>query len=319
MKKFITFVSILGCVLILAGAGVATVAFSMGGNPFRAIEDVGVRLYKYSEDMEHEFDQLGHHAEQVAIDMAHDILDDMHLNPNLAQTIAVQEESLSNRDFSEEETVIAAENGQETFECGYDEVTDLEIQIQGGDVTLVSDDEIGDLIVICDAGNPNNITFKNMNSYKKLELTVKKNEEYLVRVPSDWELSELEVECEGGTFEGENIRSKDAEFYVGGGKVEIHQIGGKDTAIECAGGSVEWTGEGESSRNLDVECAGGKVTLTLDHGVDASKVGYDMEYAAGKIELFGETYEGIGEQRRNASAGMPFLDMEVAGGTIVVK
>ena len=49
MKKFIKYAAIIGCILILVGAGIATASFSLGGNPFHAVDDIEERFENYAE------------------------------------------------------------------------------------------------------------------------------------------------------------------------------------------------------------------------------------------------------------------------------
>ncbi len=290
MGKFIKYVTIIGCILILVGAGMTTAAFSLGGNPFRAVEEVGVRFYEHGRELDDTFQELGE-----------------HIAANTASGDLVRP------------TASVVDEDSNYFEEQYPEVTHLKIEIKGGEVEVVSDPENNQLMIFCENGDPENLAFKNMDRYKKLELAVETDEEYLIHVPAEWRLDELEIECKGGVFRGENIRVNDMEIAVGGGEVDIYQIGGESTSIECAGGVVNWTGEGELSRKIDVECAGGKVILSLDPGVEPEKVGFDIEYAAGAIDFYGEEFSGVGAQRRNAKDGMPHLELDVAGGMVVVE
>ena len=289
MKKFLKFVTIIGCVLILVGTGVATASFSLGANPIHVFEDWEERFDQYFDD-----DRYEHHT--VAIEET--------ITPHLAETVI--EESF---DVSDEDS----------FEMGFDEVTDLEITIKGGTVTMIPDEEADHLSVITTNGREERISYHNFDRYKKLEVTAKEGEDYLIRIPLEWRLSELEVNCAGGQFEGNEVRTNEAELTVSGGELQIHQVGGKETSLDCDGGDLTWSGSGELSRDIEVDCAGGDVSLTFDTGVDPEKVGYEIDYAGGTINLFGNIYEGMGAQERRGSNGMPYLELDVAGGTIFVR
>lgn len=256
MKRFLKYITIIGCILILVGIGVATAAFSLGANPLRMFDD-----------WEERFDGAPY----------------------------------------------------ETFEMEFDEVNRLEINIKGGTVSMTADEEAEKLTVVTDNGKSEHITLHNLERYKKLELLAKKDEEYLIQIPAEWRLSELDVDCAGGQFEGNEIRTDDAELSVSGGEIQIQQVGGKETSMDCAGGDIEWTGTGELSREIDVDCAGGDITITLDEGVVPDRVGYEFDYAGGTIEFFGVDYDGMGAQKRRTPEGMPQLDLDVAGGTIRIQ
>ena len=184
---------------------------------------------------------------------------------------------------------------------------------------MLPDEEANHLSVITTNGREDRILYHNFDRYKKLEVTAKEGEDYLIRIPLEWRLSELEVNCAGGQFEGNEVRTNEAELTVSGGELQIHQVGGKETSLDCDGGDLTWSGSGELSRDIDVDCAGGDVSLTMDTGVDPEKVGYEIDYAGGTINLFGNIYEGMGAQERRGSNGMPYLELDVAGGTIVVR
>lgn len=298
MKKFIKYTLIIGCVLILGGAGIATVAFSLGGDPFHAVEDIDDRFEAYGE-------RFGQRAERYYSTTATEV-PEMPVETEVSEQIEVTEIALNGERYE--------------FVQEYDEVTDLEIQIRGGNITVQSDDTIDQVIVKGISGDPAHMTYSLLEKYQKLEINAAKDEEYVILIPEGWKLSDFEVECVGGNFEGENIRTNEADFTVTGGSVTAHQIGGKKTSLECTGGSITWSGEGELSRNIDVECTGGEVTLALDNaGVDTEKVGYDIEYRGGALELFGVTYTGSGAQKRNAIDGMPHLELEITGGRIYVE
>jgi len=292
MKKFLKYVTIIGCILVLVGTGVATAAFSLGANPIHVFDD-------WEDRFDHYFDDDPFISPTQVIEGT--------IVPHLNETVIPgPEESL-------------AVPSTESFELVYEEVTDLEIRIKGGEVVLEPQADATHLAVLTTSGKAEHVTFNNLDRYKKLDILAEKNEEYLIRIPADWVLSELEVHCAGGDFEGYEVHTRDAELTVSGGTIMIHQVGGKETSMDCAGGEIEWSGSGELSRDIDVECAGGEVLLTLDEGVDPDKVGYEFDYAGGEIEFFGVNYNGLGSLERRAADGMPHLELDAAGGVIVVQ
>lgn len=286
MKKFIKYAAIIGCILILVGAGIATASFSLGGNPFRAVDDIEERFENYSETKVEYGPAAGYYETTVA---------------------ATAE--------AEHETVIA----QDTTELVMDKLTDVEISIENGEVIVHTESDREQALLISENGNLNHVDYRNMEQFQKLEIHAKKGEQYVLILPETWKLSDFDVECAGGTFDGDGVRANEVEISVRGGNAGMVQRNGGNVSLECTGGAIQWTADGYLPTQVDAECTGGDINLYIADEVDSEKVGYEIEYAGGSIDFFGRSYDGTGADRRNATGGMPYFDLEIAGGSITVQ
>lgn len=285
MNKFVKYGTIAACVLVLGGAGIATAAFALGADP--------VRIWDFAED---KFDGPDNYEEYRVMETA------------VEMTIASSE-------------VIDAANSEGAFENAYPEVTDLDIRIEDGSVTVYQDSEASDLLVTSDNGTQEHLRYNNMQRYKKLELFAAAGEDYRIAIPTDWNLEELEVEMSKGSFNGSEIRAQNAEFFTAGGEIKVVQQGGKKTSLESSGGIINWAGEGETSRFLDIESTnGGEIVVNLDDGVEIDQIGYDMECENAVINFYGEIKESIRNEHRDAKNGMTHLEIEAErDGSVIIQ
>lgn len=284
MKKFVKYAAIIGCILILVGAGIATVSFSLGGDPFHAAEDIEERFEDYTDRFGERYVEYGPTAEY------------------------------------EDVTIEASETyTEDVTELVMDKLSDVEICIEDGEVTAYTEPGLEDALLVCESGCWDHVSYKNMEKYQKLEILAKNGEQYVLILPETWNLSEFDVECTGGQFDGNGIRANEAEFSVRGGNIGVVQRNGDDIKLECTRGYIEWSADGYLPAQVDAECAGGDINMYIDAEIDSEKVGYEIEYAGGSIDFFGTSFDGLDENYRNAKEGMPHFDLEIVGGSITVQ
>lgn len=294
MKKFIKYGTIAGCVLILCGAGIGTAAFALGADPVRIWDFFGDK-FEGSDRYEKSWDSATLNETTVAWERIES---------------PVNEAEGTTRPYRDA-----------VMESVYGEVTDLDVQVSDGIVEFYQDSELVNLIVTSDNGTKDNLRYSVLEHRAKLEIFVFDGEEYRIGIPADWELEDIEVETLGGTFYGDGVRAKNAEYSTLSGAITVRQFGGKKTSLESKGGIIEWDSEGEVPGHLDIESTdSGMVYVGFGQEIAVERIGYDMEYNDGAITFYEEFRDGVGEEHRKAQDGMPLLEMEAErGGTIIVR
>lgn len=284
MKKFVKYAAIIGCILILVGAGIATASFSLGGDPFHAVKDIEERFEDYT-------DRFGERYVEY-------------------ETAA---------DYTEA-VIEAPETYAEDFtELVMEKLSDVEIHIEDGEVIVYTESEREDALIVCENGSWDHVSYKKMEKFQKLEILAKSGEQYVLILPETWKLSDFNVECVGGNFDGDGIRANETEFSVWGGYIGAVQRNGDDVTLECTKGTIEWIADGYLPVQVDAECTGGDINMNIAAEIDPEKAGYEIEYAGGFIDFFGTPFDGVGAEKRNAKDGMPYFDLEITDGSITVQ
>lgn len=299
MNKFVKYGTIVGFILILTGIGVSAAAFALGAN-FYELERV------FADRVEQQYrDRYGSH----------------YYNP--------YENAYQGTFVAMDETVAPEESGADSgsayFEGGwhaeYPELSELDIEQRGGTVQIQMSDTAENLMIDCDNGDIDRMTYEEGGFEKKLTVRVRENDNCMITIPYGWNLPELEAEVSGGTLEGIDICVADAKFHARGGVITVTQSQGTTLELESsANGTVNWAGSGELISMVDVECKGGEVNITLPAGYGLDAYNFKAECEGGTIRMPDLTIEGVDKKRIPGEGATAVMDIEAkSGGTVSVN
>ncbi len=307
MNKFVKYGLIIGCVTIALGTAVTTAASALGAN----VKNIGTfveQRFLGSFD----FGSRHHYPDHVMTDAA-------------TMTAEVIEESLTSiqenmvKSALEETYAEFSSDDAEDFTATFPAVNRLEISLRRNAFVEIIPTDVPDTIVITsDNGSENRIFYEDRSRYNLLQLEAHEGEEYRIEIPNHWQFDQFEVENAGGAFIGSNIASHDTELHTAGGSIMFEQRTGQELEIESAGGSIEWLCLEASPSSIDVDNAGGDITLSFPADADEAGFGYDISCAGGEIFTPNLDFSGLDEYERRSTAGHPQLELETAGGQIVI-
>lgn len=301
MKKMIKIMIAASLVLILAGTGITAASFAMGADP--------VRIGRYLED------RLGVFDAEILV-----------VTPESERTAAVEQTHSAERsELYAGSTEVCREDIYENYESSWStdgEVTEIEIRLAGGTVDYIPEEDCA-FEILWNSGTPEHVRYDEGSKHRKVTLWALDGEEYRIRVPSEWQLQEIEIDADSGVFSGEMLRAEEIDVYAGGpAEICFSQTGGKVTSIECDGaGVVRWTSEDELPECVDAECTGvdGSILLAMPDAFDPEEAGYEMKWENGEIIFPERTLSGKGSEQKQEGPGKPYLELKAEhGGTITV-
>lgn len=295
MKRLMKILVIAGIVLTLAGTGITAASFAQGADP--------IRIGRYFENR-----LEGHHAEFVAV-----------TTTNKTQA---SESSVAENDLTPE---MSAGSEDWKYENGWsedEEIAKIEILINGGTVRFEREEGC-QFEILWDSGVSEHIWYDMGDQYRKVMLQALEGEEYVIQMPAEWNLKEIEVEANSGFFSGDLLSAEEIEVYAGNtAEIWFSQTGGRRISLECSGtGMIDWTAADEIPENLEAECAGdgGNIFLTMPPSFNPEEAGYGMEWDNGTINLQERTLSGKGNETKAVGPGKPYLELEAErGGTITI-
>lgn len=301
MNKFVKYGTIIGFVLVLTGTGVSAAAFAMGAS-----------FYKIGRFMEERFDSS---YQEYYSDYGYENHGPVYGTAEQGGVPEVTDQ------YSSEA------GGQRTgayFDGGWHaefvEVTSLDIEQSSGTVEVLYSEGLEYLTVDCDRGSIENTSYMDDGSKKKLSVRVIENAHYIIHIPSEWTLEELEADVVNGRFEGENLQAMELELHVTGGSAEVFQAAGGTVDLECENGELNWTGTGEVIPMIDAESDNsGTINIAFSGNGEGEFYSYKLETHNGTISLPDLILEGDSNKKIPNSSGEGIIDLEAKNnGTIVV-
>jgi hypothetical protein len=126
--------------------------------------------------------------------------------------------------------------------------------------------------------------------------------------------NEIDVSTNAGTLEIYEITTKELSAEVGAGSLSVQNLSAEDVDLNASTGSL--TIEGKVGRNADIECGAGSISMVLQ-GAETD-YDYQLECAMGEINLNGEGYSGLGNERTIKNGGKGIFDVECSMGSIEI-
>lgn len=126
--------------------------------------------------------------------------------------------------------------------------------------------------------------------------------------------NEIDVSANAGTLEIHDMTAQSLSAETGAGSLIIRNFSAEEVDLNASAGSL--TVEGKIGRNADIECGVGSISMTLQ-GAETD-YDYRLECAMGEIDLNGEEYSGLGNERNIKNGGKGTFDVECSMGSIEI-
>lgn len=127
--------------------------------------------------------------------------------------------------------------------------------------------------------------------------------------------NEIDVSANAGTVEIYEVTAQSISADAGAGSISIQNLSAEDVELNASAGSLSI--EGEVGRNADIECGAGSVSMTLQ-GMETD-YDYRLECAMGEIDINGDEYRGLSNERNIRNGGKGVFDIECSVGSVEIE
>ena len=152
-------------------------------------------------------------------------------------------------------------------------------------------------------------------------------------LPADYHFLEVEAEIGAGYMQLDRLAAEDVSLEAGAGQIELDSPQIQNVEITVGAGSVslcnmnaayldvevgmgELYAEGILNGDADVECSMGSVTMELNGR--ESDYNYEVEGSMGNIDIQGESYIGLGQERSINNHADKTISVECSMGYVSV-
>lgn len=315
MNKFVKYGTIFGFILVLTGTGISAAAFAMGANIYK----IGNFL---DEMIDGGYDEVYGRYENYDSYRTYTDSADQGTQAYIGTDSA--NGSYTGAEFGDGSTEIGSrmtalfENG---WHGEFTEVTELELFQNGGQVELVTASGIENLMIDCDSGDISKTSYEEYKLTKKLTVRADEGDHFIITIPEEWYLEEMELKVRNGKLNAEDIHAGELEVKVSGGTASVTQATGNTLDLECSGGVLEWNGNGEPIMIIDAESSqGGEIVIHVPDMVESYQ--YKLECENGIIRLpdLDIMIEGTQEKKIPVQGATGTMDIEAkSNGSVVVS
>lgn len=206
---------------------------------------------------------------------------------------------------------------EESWEAWYPMVSLLEIEQNGGNVTMrLSDDD--SMAVTGNGADFSHVSYRESPNNGRLLIRASDGENYIITVPGDWYMGKMEVKVRRGLFSGEMPGVHKAEFLAEGGQIEVRQNGGDNVELTARNkGVLSWRGMEGAISYLEGEAEDASLSIELPPDMSMEEYSCQLDVEDGKIALPYQVYEGDQELLLGEGSLMMELDAK-DGGSITV-
>lgn len=211
---------------------------------------------------------------------------------------------------------------------GFEGVQNLEIDVtelavianvyDGGQVTVDMkrlDSEVREQMKIRMHGGKLEIETEEKDRFRSLAADHTSDELTLfISIPQDTEMEEITADVGAGYLEMTGISAKKLSVSADAGKADISGFSAERLEAECGAGQLVL--EGGASEKAKLECGAGEVIYTVP-GV-REDYNYEMECDVGKIEIGGDSYSGLGVERKEDNGSPHLIEAECRMGRIEI-
>lgn len=211
---------------------------------------------------------------------------------------------------------------------GFEGVQNLEIDVtelavivnvyDGGQVTVDMkrlDSEVREQMKIRMHGGKLEIEAEEKDRFRSLAADHTSDELTLfISIPQDTEMEEITADVGAGYLEMTGISAKKLSVSADAGKADISGFSAERLEAECGAGQLVL--EGGASEKAKLECGAGEVIYTVP-GV-REDYNYEMECDVGKIEIGGDSYSGLGVERKEDNGSPHLIEAECRMGRIEI-
>ena len=135
-----------------------------------------------------------------------------------------------------------------------------------------------------------------------------------ISIPQDTEMEEITADVGAGYLEMTGISAKKLSVSADAGKADISGFSAERLEAECGAGQLVL--EGGASEKAKLECGAGEVIYTVP-GV-REDYNYEMECDVGEIEIGGDSYSGLGVERKEDNRSPYSIEAECRMGRIEI-
>ena len=135
-----------------------------------------------------------------------------------------------------------------------------------------------------------------------------------ISIPQDTEMEEITADVGAGYLEMTGISAKKLSVSADAGKADISGFSAERLEAECGAGQLVL--EGRASEKAKLECGAGEVIYTVP-GV-REDYNYEMECDVGEIEIGGDSYSGLGVERKEDNGSPHLIEAECRMGRIEI-
>lgn len=211
---------------------------------------------------------------------------------------------------------------------GFEGVQNLEIDVtelavianvyDGGQVTVDMkrlDSEVREQMKIRMHGGKLEIETEEKDRFRSLAADHTSDELTLfISIPQDTEMEEITADVGAGYLEMTGISAKKLSVSADAGKADISGFSAERLEAECGAGQLVL--EGGASEKAKLECGAGEVIYTVP-GV-REDYNYEMECDVGEIEIGGDSYSGLGVERKEDNRSPYSIEAECRMGRIEI-
>ena len=135
-----------------------------------------------------------------------------------------------------------------------------------------------------------------------------------ISIPQDTEMEEITADVGAGYLEMTGISARKLYVSADAGKADISGFSAERLEAECGAGQLVL--EGRASEKAKLECGAGEVIYTVP-GV-REDYNYEMECDVGEIEIGGDSYSGLGVERKEDNGSPHSIEAECRMGRIEI-
>lgn len=125
----------------------------------------------------------------------------------------------------------------------------------------------------------------------------------------------LQMELGAGRIDIESAKAQFLKIEVGAGTAAIREADIKDAEVDVAMGQFEL--DGIISGDLNAECGMGHLVLNIEGTQEEHN--YDLECAAGNIDIGNHSYSGLASDREIDNGAASNFDLECSMGNMIIK
>ena len=206
-----------------------------------------------------------------------------------------------------------------------DEVTDLKISVDYGEVSIVTDSNLETIYCSYEDVMFGEITedivgdtyeFK-YDGEKSAYVSSIKTPEFTIYIPEDFQCEDISINVGAGnlSLSGDVVSSGKIDINVGAGNLEVTRWEVKDIQINCGCGNIEY--DGKVNSEFEAKLGAGNIDLELDG--DEKDFDYYIDGALGNFSINGRSSSGLVGSQKIKNGASKTVDIECALGDISIK
>lgn len=202
------------------------------------------------------------------------------------------------------------------------EVTHMEVLVRTGSddsvhvACAMNQDLKKDFSIISKEKAELKIELKNRKDWEKTHFSSWDDIEgvIVIQIPPETKPEEISLEIGAGVLNVENIQTKELEVEVGAGEVTIERFQAEEFQLECGAGEAEI--RYGDAKEIQIDCGVGTVTYYASGR--KQDYDYDLQCGIGALTVGGDSYSGLGSERKIQNNGNKKMNIECGIGVVDV-